>query len=167
MPRPSERRGVSLVEVLMSLSILALLLGSVAAAIQASSTTYSENDKAAVLTQMARTVLDRMARQARSAADINSDATSITIYSDAAHLNGAKYVVANQQLNYVSIAGGVQTTETLLGAGDDTAVTGFSVVRQENAVPKTVAVAVAIELTYSGRKLSVTSSAVVRANKDW
>ena len=167
MPRPPERRGVSIVEVLLSLSIFALLLGSVAAAIQASSTTYSENDKTAVLTQMARTVLDRMAKQARSAADINSDATSITIYSDSAHLNGTKYVVANQQLSYVSITGGVQTTETLLGAGDDTAVTGFSVVRQENAIPKTVAVSVTIELTYSGRKLSLTSSAVVRANKDW
>ena len=68
--KPKVRR-VTLVEVILTMTILALLMAAVGVAVQASIGGFTENEKVARAMQAARCVLDRMARQVRTAEGVD------------------------------------------------------------------------------------------------
>jgi len=65
MLRMRHFRGIGLVELLLALSIIAMLLTATAAAVNASFTSYRINQENALLTQRARLTLQRMLTQIR------------------------------------------------------------------------------------------------------
>jgi type II secretory pathway pseudopilin PulG len=68
---PSQRLGgFTILELLLSVAMTAVLLTAVAAAMHASSQSYMENEKVATTCQMARMVLSRMAQEIRTANNV-------------------------------------------------------------------------------------------------
>ena len=145
--------------------IFGMLLASVAAAVGAALNGYSANVDRADLMQATRTVLSRMALQIRTAYEVDSSASQLTIWTDAAQQNGHLYQVVGGTLRYVTITNGAHVKEdVLLGGNEDgLVVTDFSVVRAEEA-STTVSVAVTLGLSAGKETFDVTTTSVLRKN---
>jgi prepilin-type N-terminal cleavage/methylation domain-containing protein len=69
-----RRPGFTLVEMLISVVLLAVLLTAIALAMRASLTAYRQNDNSAVLTQTTRALLMRIGREIRTSEAVNYEA---------------------------------------------------------------------------------------------
>ena len=158
------RGGFTLVEVLLSLMILAMLMASIAVAFEACVDSYQANDDIASATQMARVILGRMMREVRTATDLDSNATELTIIPAPNDLNltQIKYVQAGTELCVLRTVDGVTTTHRLLGGDNQSAVTLFYVLREDDHLGEPVSVTVRLGLTVDDHAVSVTSSATLR-----
>jgi prepilin-type N-terminal cleavage/methylation domain-containing protein len=167
-PRLKPPAGFSLVEVLLALSILALLLTSVGVAVRGSLQDYTENALATDLAQASRMAIDKITRDVRTAYDVDSGSGILAVYSDSACQNGTIYQFANGELRQIPLTNGVQgTASTLIGGDGEIAVSAFTVVREENAQAKTVSACVYLKLTSGAVVHETTSSAAVRKNQTY
>ena len=89
MRKQKRKHGFTLMEVLISVAMLAMLMAAIGAAMHSSLQSYSENEKSLALTQAARSVLDRMMREVRTAADVDSTTNTLTIDEDGTGQNMA------------------------------------------------------------------------------
>ena len=166
-----KRSGIGLAELLISVSLMAALLAAVAAAMNATFTGYSENEKISSATQAARSVLNRVATDVRRCEDATVTATSVTLVpvADGSGLTQLKYELLNGTLFYYRTVNGVTTTYTLLGSGDRAQVTAFVVNRvagtDAGGQACTTSVTVALTLTVDNRTLTVTTTADPRRNQ--
>ncbi len=80
--RAGRKAGFTLVEMLIAVTLLALLLTSIGAAMHASMLSYSENDKAATYDQTVRLLQMRLRQEIRTAAavDHTADYNRLIIY---------------------------------------------------------------------------------------
>lgn len=167
-----REKGFGLVEVLLSLALMAALLTAVAFAMQASFQSYNANDEAAALTQTARFTMLQMTRDMRTAEDISAVGTTKLVIVPAANGNGlqeVQYELTGGVLYYRQKVNGVTTSYVLLGSDDRVKVSGFAVTLlsgtdwQSTACTKTAQVK--LDLQIRGQTLSLTASGSPRRNQ--
>ena len=159
-----RQRGFTLVEALLALMILAMLLASIAAAFQAALMGYDTNSDFASVTQTARVVLGRMTSEVRTATDINSTSTSLTI-SPAPNAYGTTKIVyecVEGVLYYRPTKGGVESSYVLVGSGDNATVNTFYVLREDDLEGNPLSVTIRLGLSVKNESLDMTTSACLR-----
>lgn len=163
--------GFSLVEVLLAITLVALLLLSVGVALQASFDSYQENDKIAAATQAARSALGRMTREIRNAEALNADSTSITILppSGGDWPDQIEYELSDGTLYYRLTEDSTETEHVLLGGTSGVAVTSFDVAHQmgqdAQGTPCVKTVTVKLQLNVDGQSHTVSASVSPRRNQ--
>ena len=164
------RRGFTIVEMLMALTILAILLSAVAVAMHASLKNYGENTKIAELTQASRVVLNRMMSEIRTTDGVDSASQRVTIIppTNPEGLTEIEYELNGGVLYCRRTVSGVQTSESLIASDEEVQVTGFSIVRETGidgeGLTYTKSVTTRMDLESGGNTLSVTASACPRRN---
>jgi len=187
-PAPRQH-GFTLVEVILSSLIMAVLMVAVGAAVMTATTGYSENEKVSRAMQGARATLERITRQLRTAESagftqttepgtfgglpVTMDVTTLTITApkDGSELEEVRYVHRAPQggdsggklYYYYRESGQALTTSTLamLGEEDDLDVEGFDVtiVTQDSTVQNAK---VQFTLNVGGREFEFASAVVLR-----
>ena len=168
-PHPrAGRRGFTMVEMLISLVILAMLLTAVATAMHASLQSYSENDKIAATTQTARAVVSRMMSDVRTAAAISTTTTRLTITAP----NGGtiEYEFVNGQLLYRRTEGTL-VTYVLMDSTDQVRLTSLNIARESGMNDQgqacTKSVKATLMMSAGTQSFAVTASSAVRRNQSW
>jgi prepilin-type N-terminal cleavage/methylation domain-containing protein len=173
MAPPKNKTGFTLVEILLSIALLGMLLTAVAAAMHASFQSYDQNDKLASVTQVARSILDRMTREIRTAIDIDPNSTSTRLGIQPPADSGVQrieYEYTGGALYYRRTIGGVTTSQALLSPTDDVRVTSFLVLSRETGqdwqgYTCTKNVKIRLDLLVDSQALSLTASGVLRRNQ--
>jgi len=158
----NRQHGFTLTEVLISMVVLAMLMTALGAAMHSSIQGYSENGKSLALTQAARGVLDRMMREVRTAADVDSTTNSLTIDADGTGMNMAAYQFSSGAFYYIQTVNGHPTYYPLLSYSDDVNVQDFSVVREDSAEGNPLSVTVRLTLVTRDRTFAMTATSAVR-----
>ncbi len=164
------RRGFTIVEMLMALTILAILLSAVAMAMQAGFQNYGENTKIAQLTQTARVVLNRMMSEIRTADGVDSSSQRVTIVppTNPEGLTKIEYELVGGALYCRRTVSGTQTSEPLIASDEEVQVTDFfidpDIGLDGEGIEYTKSVTVRLDLESGGNSLSVTASACPRRN---
>ncbi len=146
---------------LLALAIMAALLAAVAMAMQASMQSYNENDDSAMVTQAARTTVERIIRRVRSAYEADSSGTSLTVYLDSGLSCYVTYEFVDGCLYRHEVSGAGQETHILLGDKNIT-VDSFDVLREENLEGDTLGVKIRLAVSSDNSSMSVTASASLR-----
>ena len=170
MSLKTQGRAFTMVELLLSLAITALLLASVAVGTHAFLKSYEDNERMVSLTEASRLVLSRMMIEARAATDVDSTAAQLTItpIDDGSGLQQIQYELTGGQLHYRRTVNGVQTDQILIGdSSDDITISDFSVLREVDPQDVPVSVRVRLALARGTESLSVTASAVIRGNQEY
>lgn len=164
MIKSRKQHGFSLVEILLALTILAILLASICAAFEGSLTSYRENDEVAAATQLGRSILTRMTREIRTCSDINSTETQVVVtpYDNGSGLTQIVYELENGILYYRQTVNSQQTSYPLLGSGDNSSVTSFSIVREDDLEGNPISATIHLELAVDNTPLILNASAVLR-----
>jgi prepilin-type N-terminal cleavage/methylation domain-containing protein len=167
--------GFTLVEMLISLALLAVLLASLAVAIHAATNSYSENNRLSALTETARGVLNRIAQDIRTSDAVTVTSTQITITppDDGSGLQQLRYEVAGNCLNYYRKVNGATTSYVLIGpiagATDEVSLAGATISStagvdwEGTACTKSVTITIVLE--NGDNDLTITSSASPRRNQ--
>ncbi len=165
------KSGFTLVEILAATALMALLLTAIAAAMQASFKSYSENDRMSSVTQAARSILMKMTREIRVSEDISSNSTSVTIIpiADSSGVTQIKYELSAGTLTYYRTVGTTTESSVILGDGDKVHVTGLSLspVMGVDAMsqPCTKALTIKITLSVDNQTFALTATAAPRRNQ--
>jgi type II secretory pathway component PulJ len=162
-----------LVEVLLSLTLTAMLMASIAVAMDASFTSYDQNDRLADSTQTARAVMGRMAHDIRTADAVTTAAGTISIIppANAQGLTLVQYAFANGALTMSRTINGVVTVCPLLDNTGDVQISGFTVTSTQgldcHGVTCTRSVTAHLTMTDGNQQFVVTSSASPRRNQSF
>ena len=170
MPSPKKTSAFTLAEVILALAILAMLLAAVAVAVHASMQSYTENERIASVTQASRVILSRMMAEVRSAADVNSSDTQLTITPpvDGSGLQQIQYEYTNGELHYRRTVSGVQSDDILTGDGaDEIVISAFSIVREDSDEEVPLSVKVRLVLARGTASFAVTASAAIRRTQEY
>lgn len=174
--RNIRRRGhhteaFTLVEVLLSLAILAMLMAAIGSAVYASLDSYEQNEHIASATQATRAVLDRISRDIRTAAAVSAGSTQITIITPAgseAQQIDYDWDSGDGVLYYRRKVDGSTTSYPLLGDGDVT-ISSFSVTYETGldweGISCTKSVTVLLDIAIDGKTFTMTGSASPRRNQ--
>lgn len=154
----------------MALAILAMLLASVAVAVHASMQSYTYNERVSAVTQASRVILSRMMGEVRSAADVDSTATLLTITpaDDGSGLQQIQYEYIGGVLYYRRTVNSVQSTHVLIGdRADGIVISAFSIVREDSAEGVPLSVKARLVLAKGTASFAVTASAAIRRNQEY
>ncbi len=164
MKARARKNGFTLIEVLMAMMIMALIMTSVGAAFRASLASYDANDKFTTATQVARVAIMRITREVRTAADIDSTATTLTITppNEGAGLTKIVYEADSNALYCRRTVDGTETTYVLVGGEDGTSLETFSVLREDDLEGNPISITIRMEVAAGGESFSATSSATIR-----
>jgi prepilin-type N-terminal cleavage/methylation domain-containing protein len=113
---PTTRAGFTIVEMLVSMALLAMIMLAAALAIQAATTSHEYNSEKARLVAQARGVLDRIARDARKAKSIavaDDHTLVITMPNDDLHSYGRDNTDPTS-LVYIQTVNDVQSSAVIL-----------------------------------------------------
>jgi prepilin-type N-terminal cleavage/methylation domain-containing protein len=165
--------GFSLIEVLISLALLAALLTAIAYAMQGSASSYSQNDEISAMTQTARSVLSKMAHEIRASNDTSFTGTHITIFpiASGSGLTQIEYNYQNGNLNYITTVNGVVTSYPLITSTEKVRLSAFTVARTQgvdaNNTACTAVLTASMTFTAGRQTFNVTASAAPRRNQHW
>ncbi|MFP4104991.1 MAG: type II secretion system protein J [Phycisphaerae bacterium] len=125
----TPRLGFTLVELLVSLAILAVVLTAAATFVHATLYNYDQNEKIASNSHLSRMILTRLNRQIRTAAAVSCTNSSVTIVppNDGSGLQQIKYYVHNRTLWYQQKINGEITSHPLIAPEDDITLKTFTV----------------------------------------
>ena len=169
MTTSHPRTGFTIAEVLVSLVILAMLMTAVAVAASAWFQSYNYNQQVSAVTQTARSILQRMMGEVRTAEAVNSSSTELII--DPPEGEGVPdritYDYLDNVLYYRQLIDGSTTSYVLLGSDDDVAVDAFHVTREVDGEGRTVSVTARLVLSIDNQTLGVTASSAVRRNQEY
>ena len=169
--RQRQKTAFSLVELLISVALLAILLAAVAAAMHASFQSYSENDKVAAATQTARFLLGRMANEIRTAEDVQTTATRLDILpaDDGSGLQLVQYEYLDGKLYYRQTVNGTTEGYILLDSDEDVTLAAFAATAETGTdwqgLSCTKSVTLRITFAVGGRTFSLSASADPRRNQ--
>ncbi|MBL7132992.1 MAG: prepilin-type N-terminal cleavage/methylation domain-containing protein [Phycisphaerae bacterium] len=170
MPSPKKTPAFTLAEAILALAILAMLLAAVAVAVHASMQSYTENERIASVTQASRVILSRMMAEVRSAADVNSTDTLLTITTadDGSGLEQIQYEYTGGKLHYRRTVNGVQSDHVLLGDGaDGIVISACSFVPEDSDDGVPLSRKVRLVLVRGTASFAVTASAAIRRNQEY
>ena len=162
MRKQKRKHGFTLMEVLIAMAMLAMLMAAIGAAMHSSLQSYTENEKSLALTQAARSLLDRMMREVRTAADVDSTTNTLTIDEDGTGQNTAAYQFHSGAFYYIQTVDGHTTYYPLLSYSDDVSVSDFSVLREDSAEGNPLSVTVRLTLATRDRTFAMTATSAVR-----
>lgn len=171
MKRQTPPVGFTLVELLLALSLMAILMASVAAAMHASFQSYSENDDYADITQSARSIMTKMGHEIRSCEDVAGTATKLVLLpiNDGSGLQQIQYEIVGGTLFYRKVVNGVTTAYPLLDGTDQVKANSLTVTTvnglDSGGQACVVDVSVKLVLTINNKTLSVTASGCPRRNQ--
>lgn len=158
---------------LIALGLTAALLTAVAAAVDASFSSYDQNERITDTTQTARAILGRMSGEVRSADAVTTTATSVSIIppANAEGLTLIVYSYANSTLTLQRTVNGVVTTAVLLDGTGEVRISGFAVSatmgQDSHGVTCTRGVSVKLSIYDGNVPLSLTASAAPRRNQSF
>ena len=159
-------RGFTLMEMLMSMAILAMLMTAIGAAFDGAMGSYRENEKIASATQLGRMILARMTREVRTCGDLNSTATMLDITPpapvDDTDPTRIVYELASGVLTRRITVQGENYFQELLGGSDGTTVETFTVLREVDGEGAPVSATIRLVLGVDGRTFALTTSGVLR-----
>jgi hypothetical protein len=150
-----------------------MLMGSIAVAMDASFTSYDQNDRLADTAQTARAVMGRMAHDIRTAAAVTTGAGTISIIppTNAQGLTLIQYVFANGALTMSQTVNGVVTVCPLLDNTGDVQITGFTITSTQGldsqGVTCTRGVTAHLTMADGNQQFAVTVSASPRRNQSF
>ena len=166
----SRPRGFTIVEMLISLAITALLMAAVAGAVQAVLMSYTENMSIAEVAQASRVVLYRMMSEARTADAISIGSHRLTIIPPANEqgIDQIEYELSGGVLSYRTTVDGNTTSQAVVSAGQSVEIVAFTVTRQTavdgEGVTYTVSVTAQLTLQCGKETMPITASACPRRN---
>ncbi len=179
MRRPRRRTaGLGMVEMLVSLAIMAMLLTSVAAAFHASMETVEENQKITTVTHNARIVLNRMMAEIRQAEAIECGTTSVRIIPPSlGSVTETAYEVINGSMVYHQIISGNPDpiSHVILGPEEGITINRFDLEAllvdvddgAGGTITYTARVTAELDLSVGSNRFAVTASTNPRRNLDW
>jgi hypothetical protein len=162
-----------LVEVLLSLTLTAMLMASIAAATDAAFNSYDQNGRMADCTQTGRAILGRMANDIRTADAVTTDAGTISIIppTNAQGLTLIQYVYANNTLTMNRTVNGMVTVCPLLDQTGDVRLSAFTITSKQgldcHGVTCTRSVTAHLTMTDGNQQFAVTVSASPRRNQSF
>ncbi len=177
---PHPRRtapGLGMVEVLLSLSIMALLLTSVAAAFHASLHNVSENQKIASVTHNTRIVLNRMMAEIRQADAVQCYPHKVSIIPPAGDVQLIEYQLDGDydRLWYRQTIDGVTSSHLILAPDDGVTIHTFDIFYETatgtdadgNPISYTRRVTAELDVSVGENRFAVTASTNPRRNLTW
>ena len=171
MPYPTPRRvGLSIVEVMISLAIVAMLLTAVAAAFTASSDLIDHNDQFFRASQAGRVSMNQMLTQIRRATDVGVAGNDIGVnYTDPNNVDRDvtyRYDPANKRL--LLITNDITTDPDYHLANNVTACTfSAETATDEAGVDHTVRVTISMTVAVQDNQIRLSGSAAVRRKQDY
>ena len=156
---------------LIGLAILSMLLAAVAAAMNASLKSYKENEDLAGMMQTARAVVNRIAREVRTAdaVDSTSDSLTITLPDEGSGITQIQYELHVGELLYHVTQDGQTSTNVLIAYSDDVQISDFDVTREVGpdwqGADCTKSITVRLGLLVNGKSYAVTTSTSPRRNQ--
>lgn len=154
-----RRRGLSIIEALMSLSISAMLLTAVAAAFSSSAATIRHNERFFQASHVARITMEHLLADLRRSHAVQLGTNSVSV----ATWNGGDrtytYDTANQRIRMTD-----NDTGTTLTVAEEVTACAFTADSFTDAggIKHVVRVAVAMEVTVDTNKVRLAGSAAVR-----
>lgn len=125
-PRP--RGAFTLVELLLSMCLMAVLLTSLGFAVNASMKSYTSDIAMTNLTRTSRLIMDRMTRDVRTARNVDCASNTLKIYPlDANVAPEVDYVLQSGSFIYRKINGTTITDYPLLSSTDPVTPTAFTI----------------------------------------
>lgn len=172
---PATRRaGFSMVELLVALAIIAMLMVSLTAVLDAFLTSYRETETSAVGVQAGRSILARLANDIRTATAVETTGASVTLVPPASRqLTQIAYTydASTDQLTYQENGTDGNSTLSVLMGTSKPVITGFTVseVRGKDFQGTDCVKSVTIALTYTvdGNPFAYTISASPRGNQSY
>jgi len=177
----SIRKGFTLIELLISLAITAALLSAVAGAMHASLNSYAANEDLADVMQTSRAVLERMARDIRTAQTDHSDPdpnnhVDVEWYSGqnllcltppSADVLEIQYQLVDNQLIYREIRATGTVSSTLIAATDNVQLFSYVITTEQDAIEADITKCVRIQLVLEagGVTYPMTATASPRQNQ--
>lgn len=162
------RGAFTFIEMLLSLVIMGFVMVIVAGATSIGTKSYEANQTDARLGEAGRVILERIAREIRSASSVTCAANRLTIVPPSGEsVTQIDYVLEGGQFYCDRTETGGAQRYTLLGSEDDVSVTAFEITVSTAVVEEqTVTAMVTVELTLQsdGRSLVVSASACPRQN---
>jgi len=159
-----RKSGFTIVELLISLAIAAMLLASIAVAINASAINYSENEKMFKTMNSARQALFRMTTQVRTADAVDPNAATNTCTMITADGEDITYLY-NSGDNKLYLITNDDTTDSDYVLCEN--VTAMNITKNtvlEDAIIKVKSVQISITVQNGDTQRTIASAAVVRRN---
>jgi prepilin-type N-terminal cleavage/methylation domain-containing protein len=154
--------GFTIVELLIALAIMALLLGAVAVAFNASVINYSENEDIFKTINNARQALFRITTQLRTASAVepNSPANECTLITDAGEDITYRYNSAESKLYLIDNS----TASAYLLCDDITAMTFTANTATEGSLTYVKGVQISITVQSGDIQKTISAATVIRKN---
>ena len=122
------RTAFTVIEVLLALTILAILLSAVALAMQGGLKCFDESEQIAQLIQTSQVVLNRMMSEVRTAQAVDTDTQRISIIppENEEGITNIEYEFVDGVLYYRQTINGEQTSQELISSDDAARVISFT-----------------------------------------
>ena len=167
------RIGFTVIEVLLALTILAILLSAVALAMQGGLKCFDESEQIAQLIQTSQVVLNRMMSEVRTAQAVDTDTQRISIIppENDDGITNIEYELVDGVLYYRQTINGEQTSQELISSDDVARVVSFTVSREtaigEDDLIYTRSVTATLKLQAGDNQFTITASACPRRNMNY
>ena len=167
------RTGFTVIEVLLALTILAILLSAVALAMQGGLKCFDESEQIAQLIQTSQVVLNRMMSEVRTAQAVDTDTQRISIIppENDDGITNIEYELVDGVLYYRQTINGEQTSQELISSDDAARVISFTVSREtaigEDDLIYTRSVTATLKLQAGDNQFTITASACPRRNMNY
>jgi len=113
------RRGFTLVELLCATVVMAIVMAATSIAVNTATQTYTGNQDQASVNQVARVLMDHIAREIRSTEDVNLYSNGIgLIYPTGGTVSEATYYTSSNQLYLLRTPSEGSTTNSVLLGSD-------------------------------------------------
>ena len=170
-PRHAGRNDAfTLGEILLALTITAMLMAALATAMQASLHSYKENEELSTVTQTARSILNRMSREVRTAEAISFSAGLLTVLppDDGSGITQIEYEQVGDELIYRITKNGTEATQALIATTDEVAMSALTIDQEVGqnweGFDCTKAITMNLTLAASDRTYAYTATARPRRN---
>ena len=126
--KQKKSNGFTLVEVLISLSLSAMLLAGFAVVIHGALFSYEQNTNTTALDHVGRSIMERMTQEIRSSSNLDCSSNLLRIYPiDSAGPDEIRYRLVDGVFCYDQVNGGNVTTNILIGSQDNVTVQSFTI----------------------------------------
>ena len=157
--------GFTLVELLISLSLSAILLAGFAVVIHGALFSYEQNTNSTALDHVGRSIMERMTQEIRSSSNLDCSSNLLSIYPvDPAEPDEIRYRLEDGVFYYDQVNGGNVTSNILIGAQDSVTVQWFSIDLILNGSTATLA-NVSLGLQVGDTTRTIKTSASPRINR--